>query len=535
MIFKQGQEGQGRPADVFIRRMVMPDGINLKTDNPFAFENFECTTYLDETFELLGCPTDGVEGYMCNVWGEAYGDRLCGGINDTGEYPRRDHINLTSHNVDLAVGTGPEDDTPDDPTDDIYNRHKVLLWHQTAANLGDESYGFVNTDSTSSEYGTACDVLGGEICPGMYSNARSHRGFIRGDFFVTAYSLSPNWAAGRNGNDRYNFYIRKSFDGGQTWTTNPAGKGINYCREWRTNPDTPDETPDGSGNLPPVLAYCSGTTTQSCTNDASCPTGETCVVDENFDPECVEWCPPPCEGDPNDPDDPCYCDDDPETDKNECICEEWLGEFIGAGEFEPARNISQIKSNKESSGDPRLGTTPPAYPLDGTLGTMESLCPKMGPAGTWECIFPEDEYVDNMFFVAWGTVDNAKSTGSSGVKAEAGPLDIYYTRTEDYGDYFVKIPWEIGGENSKQGVGEIEYRYDFVAKGEPEEQGECQLVATSDGSKAYVIWHSVISAEADPDEIYTRWYPWKPSESFENDLWFRRLIFWPVVEEVPTP
>ena len=56
----------------------------------------------------------------------------------------------------------------------------------------------------------------------MYSNARSHRGFIRGDFLVTAYSLSPNWAAGRNGNDRYNFYVRRSFDGGQTWTTDPA-------------------------------------------------------------------------------------------------------------------------------------------------------------------------------------------------------------------------------------------------------------------------------------------------------------------------
>ncbi len=59
----------------------------------------------------------------------------------------------------------------------------------------------------------------------MYSNVRSHRGFIRGDFFTIAYALSPNWAASRNGNDRYNFYTRRSFDGGQTWTTNPEGAG----------------------------------------------------------------------------------------------------------------------------------------------------------------------------------------------------------------------------------------------------------------------------------------------------------------------
>ena len=152
---------------------------------------------------------------------------------------------------------------------------------------------------------------------------------------------------------------------------------------------------------------------------------------------------------------------------------------------------------------------------------MAKLCPQ------GNCVYVEDNYVNNMFFVAWGTVDNEKSTGSSGVKAESGPLDIYYTRTEDYGDTYVKIPWVVGGENSNEGVGATVWRYDFVAKGDPEEQGECQLRATSDGSKAYVIWHSTISDPEDPDVEYTRYYPWKPEGYTENDLWFRRLIFWP--------
>ena len=89
----------------------------------------------------------------------------------------------------------------------------------------------------------------------MYSNARSHRGFIRGDFFVIAYALSPNWAAGRNGNDRYNFYVRKSFDGGQTWTTTPAdfgGEGVNYCPEFRSDPDRPDDDGTGISRLRPL-------------------------------------------------------------------------------------------------------------------------------------------------------------------------------------------------------------------------------------------------------------------------------------------
>jgi hypothetical protein len=470
IIFKQGQEGQGRPADAFIRRFVKSG-----QGNPYKFENMQCTTYLDQTFDLPACPNGAglmpsAVGYNCNVWGEAAGDRLCGGVftDLIGGYPRRDHINLTSANIDMAVDAGPDDDTPDDPTDDRYGTNKVLLWSQSESNLGDESYGLVHED------GTACDVLNGEACPAMYSNVRSHRGFIRGDFFVTAYALSPNWAAGRNGNDRYNFYVRRSFDGGQTWTTTPAGlggTGVNYCREWRTDPNTPDD--DGTGNAPPVF--------------------------DGFDAECVDWCSP---------------------DDLECVV---TGVPIGPGEFEPARNVSQIKNNKESSGDPRLGTTPPTYPLDGTDPNLPNLCPGKPPV----CTYIEDEYVNNMFFVAWGTVDNAKSTGSTGVKAEAGPLDLYYTRSENYGDTYVKIPWVIGGENSNLGYGETVWRYDYIAKGEPEEQGECQLRATSDGSKAYVIWHSQISAEEDPDEEYTRYYPWKPSESSENDLWFRRVIFWP--------
>ncbi len=54
-----------------------------------------------------------------------------------------------------------------------------------------------------------------------YEDARAHRGGIRGDFVVMGYSFTPNWAASRNAHDKYDFYIRRSFDGGQTWTTDP--------------------------------------------------------------------------------------------------------------------------------------------------------------------------------------------------------------------------------------------------------------------------------------------------------------------------
>jgi len=54
-----------------------------------------------------------------------------------------------------------------------------------------------------------------------YEDARAHRGQIRGDFVVMGYSFTPNWAASRNAHDKYDFYIRRSFNGGETWTTDP--------------------------------------------------------------------------------------------------------------------------------------------------------------------------------------------------------------------------------------------------------------------------------------------------------------------------
>ena len=62
-----------------------------------------------------------------------------------------------------------------------------------------------------------------------YDDARAHRGQIRGDFVVMGFSYTPNWAAARNGHDKYDFFVRRSFNGGVTWTTDPDGSGVTHC------------------------------------------------------------------------------------------------------------------------------------------------------------------------------------------------------------------------------------------------------------------------------------------------------------------
>lgn len=49
-------------------------------------------------------------------------------------------------------------------------------------------------------------------------NAVAHRGFIRGDQVVLGYSYTPDWAVATYTDlDHYNFYLRRSTDGGATW------------------------------------------------------------------------------------------------------------------------------------------------------------------------------------------------------------------------------------------------------------------------------------------------------------------------------
>ena len=124
-MYRQGEEGKGRPADVFLRRAV--DG--------YAYSDF-------------------VEGA----------------------------VNLTSAEV-LSTSTIPNEG------------NKVTSWTWTVDNLNDQS-------STN-----------------PFEDARAHRAQLRGDSLVFGYTWTPNWNSARNAKDKYDFFVRRSFDGGTTWST----------------------------------------------------------------------------------------------------------------------------------------------------------------------------------------------------------------------------------------------------------------------------------------------------------------------------
>lgn len=83
--------------------------------------------------------------------------------------------------------------------------------------------------------------------------SKAHRGFIDGSYISMIYAWSPNWKLNKVGNDRYELYTRRSFDGGVTWTTTPgsflatdgvtySGTGTTTCETWRDGATSQDDS-----------------------------------------------------------------------------------------------------------------------------------------------------------------------------------------------------------------------------------------------------------------------------------------------------
>ena len=168
-IFKVGEINQGGPADIMLRRFVLPDDFDPTVDNPYAFENMICDAqYYDD-----GSNPNYVQG-------------LC--VSSP--------INLSGTTA-TACADGPCPIQLPEPGD-VEQFPRVIEWDQTDDNLDDEWWA------------------------NPFDVSKGHRGFIDGDFVMVLYAWSPNWNQNAVGNDHYNLYIRRSFDGGETWTTTPA-------------------------------------------------------------------------------------------------------------------------------------------------------------------------------------------------------------------------------------------------------------------------------------------------------------------------
>lgn len=241
--WKQGAMNQGGPADVMARRIIIPKNWKIEQDgNPYAFRNMACEEW------SYG---DGSNPY--------YPDGVCldSAINLSGTIPDTCYDTDTSEptacpTVDFSQGTtfGIGDTNPilQGVTPGEGNTQKILTWHSCPAE-------FVNVSGTEGLTTVTCEedswaddnsTLNDQSWYNPLDVSKGHRGFLDGDFVMILYAWSPNWRLNAKGSDRYELYVRRSFDGAETWTTLPknfttwdnekySGDGTVTCETYRTS------------------------------------------------------------------------------------------------------------------------------------------------------------------------------------------------------------------------------------------------------------------------------------------------------------
>ena len=275
-LFKEGIINQGGPADIMARRVSLED-VNSNTGkwrvpnpdnpsgtilvdeteaNPYDFSNIKCETYDGEGGIVEGRMefTDGSDPY--------YPKGLClaATINLSGHTP------YTCEPTGISDGTcpGAADMTCEDSaefgqlclstTDPEDNQllDKLLTWYQCPGWNGD-SIGGTLSGNTGSLPAACYNEPDSQLLMTNLDDrswympvdlSKAHRGFLDGDYVNMMYAWSPNWKLNAVGHDLYELYMRRSFDGGVTWTTTPStfeasngetygGEGNTTCETWR--------------------------------------------------------------------------------------------------------------------------------------------------------------------------------------------------------------------------------------------------------------------------------------------------------------
>lgn len=257
LLFKQGLINEGGPADIMARRIVNA-GASV---NPYDFANLVCENTVF---------TDGSNPY--------YPKGVCmdPAVNLSGVTPQ-----TCVASGELSDGTCPTLDTAGitstDPTDQqVFD--KMTTWIQCPGSP------LCGTTDLSTALGSNLDD---QSWYNPLDVAKGHRGYLWGDMVVMMYAWSPNWKLNATGHDRYELYIRRSFDGGRSWTTTPAswgGKGTTTYETMRDGDTSADQT-----SVPTV--YAAGVVEQARnvsqlkSRELLTPTNKYTILDPRYAPD----------------------------------------------------------------------------------------------------------------------------------------------------------------------------------------------------------------------------------------------------------
>jgi len=224
--------------------------------NPYAFSNMECDVWLVEP--------DSNPYYPGGLCGDP-ATNLSSVVPDTCRDDATEAL-APCPAVDFTASTFGIGDT--NPILQGYiqgegNTMRVLTWHQCPSDGVAQSYDEMEGDYFDCSDDTRTDPFVNLKDQSWYNPldvAKGHRGFLDGDFVMFLYGWSPNWRLNAKGNDRYDLYVRRSFDGGVTWQTTPgsflASDGLSYSGDGTVTCETYRSTVTGEqGVAEPHVCY----------------------------------------------------------------------------------------------------------------------------------------------------------------------------------------------------------------------------------------------------------------------------------------
>jgi hypothetical protein len=287
------------------------------------------------------------------------------------------------------------------PTVWVEDNDKLLKrWTQDASNLNDYSWEYAN------------------------ESAQGQRGYLRGDFLLLAYDYTANFRAAENGNDIFNLHIRRSFDGGKTFTVAPTIKDSNL--------NTTPYKPVGTTVLWENLYRNPGEGTS-------------------------EWVEVPIA---------------------RGVYDRYTGTWITPGEHEPARNITRNTKVEVNIIEPRTTALP---------GTIANSPYNWTDPITKKLVGP-DVNDPTVHWVFWGTGSLYIGNNSEEEDLGKMPYDLQYTFSRDYGDTWAYEEKAVSEESPGNYAGTTTLRNFYLAKDPILGEGEAQAKFSPSGHIAYVCY-----------------------------------------------
>jgi len=188
------------------------------------------------------------------------------------------------------------------------------------------------------------------------------------------------------------------------------------------------------------------------------------------------------------------------------VCTEYA-----AGDFEQARNLSQLLGSQVTVLDPRY--SPTTRSINEASVSTDSL-----PAGFTAPVYDDDTRDPSRFFMVYETgLTSAYDAG------EATPLDLFYSRAIEWGDHY--LVWQDEADTSaclpsaeNTELADFCNEFDALEGSQRSESGEAAVTASPGGQFFYAVWN--------------QWDFDRHERLIGSDAWFRRVLF--LDDYVPT-